>query len=502
MAKYRIGFSSQFTLTDGKVGIGTTNPISKLSVLGDVNVVGVITSSAFSGDNYNAYPFYSGVTSSTYASPSGIMTPVLQFSPTPNRRYIIHSINVANKARFQPQGAGATVSISTATGAVTFLTLTGAGTGYTSADTFVGFGTTNAQNLVPGLISFATTTFIGLGTVGDPEYIGVTSAIGIITAVSGGAITGVAITYGGFGYTNIPIVTIRPPEGGGTQATGVATVTYGEVVSAFLTTPGTGYVEPPVVSILSGTGTFATIIPQVDSDGKLLNLAVTERGYGYSRLNVLGNNEENEVYISLPGLAKTEVGVDVRIDRFPVGGGTTVESYLAFDVPIPIGGSVEILKKPAVLNPNDIIQLRGIDFDGSGLSNAIDVCISYEETTNLNFIGFGTITGVNSGLGTAILNVGIISATTRPILVESLRFTNTEFVGDYDISVKVVTGVGQTFYLVRNLMLPAFSSVELCETPRRLQIGDQLLLDNETVGVDDNLPQTIDIQLSGRTITF
>jgi len=581
MSKNRIGFSSDFVLNNNRVGIGTTNPFASLTVIGDTNIVGVATASSFSGDVFNAYPFYSGITSSVYASPTGVSSAIITFPSTANRRYIVHSINVANRARRQPTGAGATVGINTLAGAVTGITTNGVGTGYTSGDVFVSMGTTDIFNRIQGLISIATTSFVGVGTTGDPAYAGITSAIGIVTAVSGGRITGVALTFNGFGYTTAPAVTFQSPVGGGTTETGTTTLTLGEVTGVFLNTPGEGYTTPPIVSIASTTGIGASITADVDSDGKVIRLNLLSRGYGYSKNNSLGNNEENEVSITQPGLAKTEVGVDVRFDRFPVGGGTTVESYVAFDVPIPVGGVVEILKQPAVMNPSDQIEIRGVDVNGSGLSNAIDVCISYEETTNTNFVGFGTTSGANIGLGTAIPNIGIVSATTFPLLLQSIRLTNTEFVGDYDVSLKVkkansltytattnttisagstvifvdnltnntleqvvvpgnlisvtpisnvsIVSVGNTFitigagstvnssiavgtavtftidnikYLARNLMIPSFASVEICDTPKRLETGFQLLMDAETVGIDANLAQTIDIQVSGRNITL
>lgn len=493
MAKNRITFTDDFVLRNEKVGIGTTNPGSTLTVVGDTNISGIVTASSFSGDVFNAYPFYSGITSSVFVSPTGVLNPVITFPSTAGKRYIIHSINVANVARTQPQGASATVSINPNAGAVTGLTINGIGVGYTAGD----IGSPTNLN-----VSFATTSYVGVGTIGDPAYSGITSALGYVTAVSGGAVTGVAITFGGFGYTSAPAVTFRPPIAGGTTETGTAILTLGEVTGAFLNVPGEGYTIPPSVSIASTSGIGVSITADVDSDGKVIRLNLLSRGYGYSKNNALGNNEENEVYISLPPLAKTEVGVDVEIDRVPVGGGNTVSTYLAFDVPIPVGGVLEVLKQPAVLNPRDVIKIRGIDADGSGLSDAIDVCISYEETNNTNFIGYGTATPANVGLGTTVPNIGIISATSNPVMVQSIRLTNTEFVGDYDVSVKVITGAGQTYYLARNLMIPAFASVELCDTPKRIEAGSYILMDAETVGIDANEASTIDIQVSGRNITL
>lgn len=595
MTKNRIGFGSNFVLTNDRIGIGTTNPGATLTVIGNTNIVGVTTSSSFSGDVFNAYPFYSGITSSVYASPTGTLNPVITFPSTAGKRYIIHSINVSNKARKQPTGAGATVGIATTTGAVTSVNITATGAGYTSGDVFVSMGTTDYLNRIRGLVSFATTSFVGVGTTGDPAFTGITSAIGIVTAVSGGQITGIAITYNGFGYTSPPAITFNSPVGLATTTVGMTTavgtaatavLTYGEVVAAYLNTPGEGYKTPPTVSIASTTGIGAQITADVDSDGKIIRLNLINRGYGYSRLNALGNNEENEVSITLPGLAKTEVGVDVEIDRYPIGGGNTVATYLAFDVPIPVGGVVEILKQPAVLNPRDVLKIRGVDVFGSGLSNAIDVCVSYEEVNSTNFIGFGTATPPNSGLGTAINNIGVVSASTNPIMLQSIRLTNTEFVGDYDVSILVnrpngltynctvptaisagstiifvdnltnnsletvvkpgnlvgltataggtvllsstpVVSVGNTFvtvatgpagaigvgtyvtftiddnkYLARNLMIPAFASVELCDTPKRIEPGFRILMNAEVVGIDANEASTIDINVSGRNITL
>lgn len=520
--------------------------------------------------------FNANISRSAVASPTGVLNPVLSFPSTAGKRYIVHSISVANVGRRQPQGAGATVGISSTTGAVTNITIDGVGVGYTDGDVFVSMATTDSLGRIRGLVSLATTSFVGVGTTGDPAYAGITSAIGIVTSVSGGAVTGIALTYNGFGYTSAPVVTFQSPVGGGTTETGTAVLTLGEVTAAYLNVPGEGYTTPPSVSIASTTGVGASITADVDSDGKVIRLNLLSRGYGYSKNNALGNNEENEVYVSLPPLAKTEVGVDVMYRRAPVGlGTTTLDAYVAFDVPIPVGGVVEVLKQPAVLNPSDAIHIRGLDVNGSGLSNAVDVHIAYEEENTTAFIGVSTALGSTIGLGTNVSGT-LLTGLANPVLLQSLRLTNTEFVGDYDTSVKFVSdrvtasvastvsvggtiffisggintavvttnsvvsigtfvdkapiigigstavtigagrtnnvsiaaGTGVTFfvlgydsvYLARNIMIPAYASVELFDNPKRLERYSSLVIDTDVVGIDTNIASTIDVDLSGKII--
>jgi len=539
-----------------QVGFGVTaltQSTYKVEIQGGLKVDDVNTGSG---------KFNTNLSHSLVTTPTGVLNPVIEFSATEGKSYIIHSINVANVARTQPQGAGATVGINTLAGAVTSLTIDGIGVGYTDAD----IGSPTDLN-----VSFATTSYVGVGTTGDPAYSGITSALGYITSVSGGAVTGVAITFGGFGYTTAPIVTFDPPESGGTTETGTAVLTLGEVTNAYLNIPGEGYEDPPTVSIASTTGTGALITADVDSDGKVIRLNLISRGYGYSKLNALGNNEENEVSISLPPLAKTEVGFDVLVQRAPVGLAATIDSYLAFDVPLPVGGVVDALKQPLVMKPSDVLKIRGIDANGSGLNNAIDVHISYEEVNNDNYVGLSTAIGSTIGLGTDVSGT-LIRVLENPLLLQSLRLTNTEFVGDYDTSVKLVsdasnvstaqtvslgsttlfvgsvpslvttdsvvsvgtffdkapivgvgttavtlgisigstvpTGIGATFYilgyeekyLVRNIVIPAFASIELLDTPKRIEKYNSIVVETEVVGIDANVASTIDINLSGKHI--
>ncbi len=68
----------------------------------------------------------------------------------------------------------------------------------------------------------------------------------------------VAVNNGGSGYTSAPTVTIAAPGGGGTQATGTATINAdGEVNGIAVTNEGSGYASVPAVSFAGGAGSGA-----------------------------------------------------------------------------------------------------------------------------------------------------------------------------------------------------------------------------------------------------
>jgi hypothetical protein len=103
-------------------------------------------------------------------------------------------------------------------------------------------------------------------------------------------------------------------------------------------------------------------------------------------------------------------------------------------------------------------------------------------------IGFGT-TGI-----TTTASVGIYTATTHPATIQSIRLTNRTDLGAYPISVTVTSGI-VTRSLAQNLIVPKYSSVELLETPKRLNVNDVLKIKLEQLS-------TIDVQVSGKVKTL
>ena len=162
--------------------------------------------------------------------------------------------------------AGHLNAVATPTGGLQSVTITAAGSGYTS---------TAAAPAV---------------TVSTPDIAGGTQATATST-ISGGTVTAIAITSGGSGYTSAPTITITPAAGdAGTGATATAVLdadagspTYQQVTSITITAAGSGYKALPTVSIAGGTPTTAAVLGAVTLSGSTVTaITITNNGTGYS----------------------------------------------------------------------------------------------------------------------------------------------------------------------------------------------------------------------------
>lgn len=122
--------------------------------------------------------------------------------------------------------------------------------------------------------------------IGDATLTHVTSQVqSTATAVAvlkDGALTGIEITNGGFGYGSVPVPVIAAPSG--VQATATAAISHedGSVTGLALTNPGSGYaIAPPVTVAPPESGIGATAVATV-KNGILTGLAITDRGTGYT----------------------------------------------------------------------------------------------------------------------------------------------------------------------------------------------------------------------------
>jgi hypothetical protein len=246
--------------------------------------------------------------------------------------------------------------------------------------------------------------------------------------------------------------------------------------------------------VIKSTGTGVTWT-DASSDGSAFNIGITSAfstiltGIGATILTIPSTAGREYIVYSIHAAnvgLNTEVNV---IGAFNFNGGER-RSYFAYNIPVPTGMAVELLNQPQILNPSDNIVMRSTDYNRVGIDSGIQVYITYEEVVSSDYfgIGFGA-DGINT-----TASVGIYTATTQPATIQSIRLTNRTDLGAYPISVTVTSGI-VTRSLAQNLIVPKYSSVELLETPKRLNVNDVLRIKVEQLS-------TIDVQVSGKVKTL
>jgi hypothetical protein len=178
-------------------------------------------------------------------------------------------------------------------GPLTGLTLTSAGTGYTSAPTVTisgggGTGATASATLVPAPVASLALTNGGSGYTSPPAVAitggGGTGATATATLATR-SVASVAVTNGGSGYTTVPTVSFS--GGGGTGATATVTLTNRKVTAITITNGGSGYTTAPTVTISGGGGSGAKATAAL-APAPVASLTLTNPGSGFTSIPSVG----------------------------------------------------------------------------------------------------------------------------------------------------------------------------------------------------------------------
>jgi hypothetical protein len=165
--------------------------------------------------------------------------------------------------------------------------------------------------------------------------------------------------------------------------------------------------------------------------------------------------------------------IQVTGDFTPSG---TSNVSIFYKIPLPYRSSVEMLKKPQVVKTNDILKLQSFNNDVGVSANAY-ATIVYETTTETSYERVGKlVTDAYSNMYTS---------TSNPSVIESIKLVNQDTAyGNHAVTI-VWTNSANTLqgYLTKELILPANSTVELCETPKYMSVGDKFDAWATTTGV-------------------
>ena len=155
----------------------------------------------------------------------------------------------------------------------------------------------------------------------------------------------------------------------------------------------------------------------------------------------------------------------------------------AHTIPIPAGSAVELLKQPKVLGPSETVELQASAAD----SLQATIIAEQKEDTDL--------WDAQVDITSAATWTDLYTSTSNPSVVQSILLANDD--GTNDVKARVVwTNGSDTIqaYLCYDLVVPADSTVELCEQPKYLASGYKLR-------VYANQADRLEVTASGKQIT-
>jgi len=128
---------------------------------------------------------------------------------------------------------------------------------------------------------------------------------------------------------------------------------------------------------------------------------------------------------------------------------------------IPVGGSLEIFRKPQVFRIGDSIQVQGLNNNKVPADGLISTYLSYQGSVDDNFRR-SAITLTDNTL------VPLLQTISRTSIIESINLVNLS-ANIIPTSVFLTDAAGVVYAtLASNLLIPAYASVELCEYPKSL----------------------------------
>ena len=174
---------------------------------------------------------------------------------------------------------------------------------------------------------------------------------------------------------------------------------------------------------------------------------------------------------------------NITASEATISGEMQTNFSFAHTIPVPAGSAVELLKQPKVLGPSETIELQ------SDTASALEATIIVEAKEDTN------LWDAQLALSSAATMTDLYTSTSNPSVVQSILLCNND--GTNDVKARVVWTDGSNnvqSYLVYDMVVPADSTVEICEKPKYLAAGYKLR-------AYANVADRLEITASGKQIT-
>jgi hypothetical protein len=329
-----------------------------------------------------------------------------------------------------------------------------------------------------------------LGVSGNSSITGVLTVAGRIIASntqnSSNTTTGAIVTSGGMGVAGNTNIGGSLTINGNTNIGGalsIAGIVTDNVTITGATSSANAVINSAAFTIANSTVTFSYVAPtstQKANTTFYLNAngswAAIAAGGGSANFNTNNNtaigfaaNTTLQAAYTAPATAGIRYIIysiqvtNISTANASISGsfnGTTYANIaFAQSVPVPISSSVEMLKKPKIMQPSDVLRLQ------ASADATLHTTISYETQTSTVLFG----TGVN--ITSAATYTDLYTATAVAV-VESVLLTNYDTV--YDAKARVVWTDGSNViqgYYCYELIIPQGATVEVLEASKGLPNG-------------------------------
>jgi hypothetical protein len=480
------------TTVAGLVGIGTTNPAYTLHVQGNARITGAfrdstdqpgtpgqVLQSTTSGTVWTTASaggggsgkFDTTIDNVLYVQPTGTLdivgvgttTTQITTFPAGSNEYIIHSIHVTNISNGDAEITGGFLLNSRAVPASISVSVGQSGSAGVNTVT-VGSGST----ILVGM------SVIGTGNIGETTGIGSTAGFQFntyVTSVDGN------------------IISLSKPMSG--RAVGVATFTPTSKFASRLPVPVGSAVEllkqPMVLNALD------SIVLQSTGAGS---------GIGSTSTAAISQTANSNILTVTAGAAITNFLASGMLIQ-PTGNNTGIQTNTFVGVGYTPGALTIPMTRPAtVALASTSLSFTEVVVPQDG---ALQVTVVYQASTDTSYQnGTGTVAAAATitSLPAGISSIPVAyygTGNVYPSIIQSIRVSNISDGtiypgGDYPVSVGIGNSDTIFSWLAYNMMIPKNSSIELCEAPKRLGIG-------QSIFATTNTPYAIEIQIAGKQKT-
>ena len=476
----------------GSVGIGTTIPSHTLHVQGDARITGAFRDSTNSpgttgqvlqstgngtgtlwaaAGGGGSGKFDTTIDNVLYVQPTGTLdivgvgttTTQITTLPSGTTKYLVHSLHVTNISNGDAEiTAGFVMNARKVPASISVSVGSSGGAGIHT------FTVGSASSITVGM------AVTGTGNIGETTGIGSTAGFQFntyVTSVDGNNIT------------------LNKPMSG--RATGVLYFSPVSKVSSRLPVPVGSAVEllkqPMVLNALD------SIVLQSTGAGS---------GIGSTSTSALHQTANVGFLTVTAGAAITNFLASGMLIQ-PTGINTGIQTNTFVGVGYTPGALSIPMTRPA------ITSLASASYSFTEVvvpqDGALQVTVVYQSSTDTSYLnGTGTvsaaatITSISAGIS-SIPVVYYGTGTTYPSVIQSIRVSNISDGtiypgGDYPVSVGIGNSDTIFSWLAYNMVIPKNSSIELCESPKRLGIG-------QSIFATTNTPYAIEIQIAGKQKT-